>query len=136
MGSYPATVKLPHAWIVRADGTVLDPTWDDAPGRAYIGIPLANSRLRPVDGGGLLQDFDRTLPLLREDIPRSALGDPGCPLTAEGHSWSTTTGNAWWGRAVSFWMDAGSDVTRQTRRGPDLSAAARARPRRYGHQVI
>ncbi|MEV5842247.1 hypothetical protein AB0M32_09760 [Streptomyces sp. NPDC051985] len=78
-------VYLPHAWIVRSDGTVLDPTWDDAPGRAYVGIPVADSRLWPVDSGGLLQDFDRTLPLLRNGFPRHALADLGRPLTAEGH---------------------------------------------------
>ncbi|MGW0926610.1 hypothetical protein ACWD3J_47595 [Streptomyces sp. NPDC002755] len=80
------TFYLPHAWIVRPDGTVLDPGWDDAPGRAYVGIPVADSRLWPVDGGSLLQDFDRTLPLLRDGIPRSALADLGRPLIAEGHS--------------------------------------------------
>ncbi|WP_327416406.1 hypothetical protein [Streptomyces sp. NBC_01233] len=77
-------VYLPHAWIVRPDGTVLDPTWDDAPGRAYVGIPVANSRLWPVEGGGLLQDFDRTLPLLRDGFPHNALADLGRPLTASG----------------------------------------------------
>ncbi|MFJ3780069.1 hypothetical protein ACIPX0_51275 [Streptomyces sp. NPDC090075] len=78
-------VYLPHAWIVRPDGTVLDPTWGDAPGRAYVGIPVADSRLWPVDSGGLLQDFDRTLLLLRNGFPRHALADLGRPLTAEGH---------------------------------------------------
>ncbi|NGO66991.1 hypothetical protein [Streptomyces boncukensis] len=75
-------VYLPHAWVVRSDGTALDPTWDDAPGRAYVGIPVADSRLWPVEGGGLLQDFDRTLPLLRDGFPQNALADLGRPLTA------------------------------------------------------
>ncbi|WP_416963450.1 hypothetical protein [Streptomyces sp. Agncl-13] len=79
-------VYLPHAWIVRPDGTVLDPTWDDAPGRAYVGIPIADSRLWPVDGGGLLQDFGRALPLLRDGFPRNTLADLGRPLIAERHS--------------------------------------------------
>lgn len=74
---------LPHAWVVRPDGTVLDPTWDDAPGRAYVGIPIADSSLWPDDGGGLLNDIDRTLPLLRDGISRHALADLGRPLTAE-----------------------------------------------------
>lgn len=77
-------IFLPHAWVVRPDGTVLDPTWDDAPGRAYVGIPVADARLWPVEGGGLLQDFDRTLPLLRDGFPRNALADLGRPLIAEG----------------------------------------------------
>ncbi|MFC8006854.1 hypothetical protein ACFUCH_12040 [Streptomyces olivaceus] len=75
---------LPHAWVVRPDGTVLDPTWDDAPGRAYVGIPVADPSLWPDDGGGLLDDFDRTLPLLRDGFPQHALADLGRPLTAEG----------------------------------------------------
>lgn len=79
-------VYLPHAWVVRPDGTVLDPTWDDAPGRAYIGIPVADSRIWPVEGGGLLQDFDRTLPLLRDGFQQNALADLGRPLSAEGLS--------------------------------------------------
>ncbi|MEU3401978.1 hypothetical protein [Streptomyces filamentosus] len=66
---------LPHAWVVRPDGTVLDPTWHDAPGRAYVGIPVEDFRLWPLEGGGLLQDFDRTLPLLRDGIPQNALAD-------------------------------------------------------------
>ncbi|MFF7476998.1 hypothetical protein [Streptomyces sp. NPDC008092] len=79
-------VYLPHAWVVRPDGTVLDPTWDDAPGRAYVGIPVADPRLWPVDGGSLLQDFHRTLPLLRDGFPPDALADLGRPLIAEGLS--------------------------------------------------
>lgn len=68
----------PHAWIVRPDGTVLDPTWDDAPGRAYVGIPVADSRLWPAaEEGGLLQNFHRALPLLRDGFQRNALADLG-----------------------------------------------------------
>lgn len=78
-----AGVYLPHAWVVGPDGTVLDPTWDDAPGRAYIGIPVADSRMWPVDGGGLLQDFERTLPLLRDGFPLHAVADLGRPLTTK-----------------------------------------------------
>ncbi|WP_331734119.1 hypothetical protein OG345_41335 (plasmid) [Streptomyces sp. NBC_01220] len=75
---------LPHAWVVRSDGSVLDPTWDDAPGRAYVGIPVTNSRLWPVEGGGLLHEIDRTLPLLRDGFPADAVADLGRPLTSEG----------------------------------------------------
>lgn len=73
---------LPHAWVVRPDGTVLDPTWDDEPGRAYLGVAVADPRLWPVDGGGLLQDFERALPLLRDGFPPDALADRGRPLTS------------------------------------------------------
>ncbi|MFE1343701.1 hypothetical protein [Streptomyces sp. NPDC058757] len=78
-------VYLPHAWVVRPDGTVLDPTWHDAPGRAYVGIPVKDFRLWPFEGGGLLQDFRRTLPLLRDGIPPSALADLGRPLSPSEH---------------------------------------------------
>nr|WP_024126848.1 hypothetical protein [Streptomyces sp. F2]AHE39612.1 Hypothetical protein pFRL4_379 [Streptomyces sp. F2] len=71
---------LPHAWTVRPDGTVLDPTWDDEPGRAYVGIAVTDPRLWPFDGGGILQDFDRMLPVLRDGFPRNALADLGRPL--------------------------------------------------------
>ncbi|MFJ9895399.1 hypothetical protein ACIQPR_19020 [Streptomyces sp. NPDC091280] len=74
-------IYLPHAWVVRPDGTVLDPTWDDEPGRAYFGVAVADSRLWPVDGGGLLHDFERILPLLRDGFPLDALADRGRPLT-------------------------------------------------------
>ena len=33
---------LPHAWIARPDGTVLDPTWEDEPGRAHVGIVVSD----------------------------------------------------------------------------------------------
>ncbi|MCQ1580439.1 hypothetical protein [Streptomyces parvus] len=71
---------LPHAWVALPDGTALDPTWDDQPGRAYVGVPVADRRLWPFDGGGLFQDFDRTLPLLRDGIPREALAELGRPM--------------------------------------------------------
>ncbi|MGY4963555.1 hypothetical protein [Streptomyces sp. 900105245] len=71
---------LPHAWTVRPDGTVLDPTWDDEPGRAYVGIAVADPTLWPFDGGGILQDFERLLPLLRDGFQPNALADLGRPL--------------------------------------------------------
>lgn len=75
----------PHAWIVRPDGTVLDPTWDDAPGRAYVGVPIADPLLWPAtEEGGLLQNHHRTFPLLREGFPPNALADLGRPLTGYG----------------------------------------------------
>ncbi|MCC3770584.1 hypothetical protein [Streptomyces sp. UNOC14_S4] len=81
-----AVFHLPHAWVVRPDGTVLDPTWDDGPGRAYIGVPVADPALWPVDGGGLFSDFEKTLPLLRDGFPANAIADVGRPLITEGAS--------------------------------------------------
>ncbi|WP_372407481.1 hypothetical protein [Streptomyces luteireticuli] len=75
---------LPHAWCVRPDGTVLDPTWDDAPGRAYVGVPVADPLMWPVDGGGLFADFGRTLPLLRDGFPEAAIANVGRPLPLTG----------------------------------------------------
>ncbi|MFF1713580.1 hypothetical protein [Streptomyces sp. NPDC058268] len=72
---------LPHAWCVRPDGTVVDPTWDDVPGRAYIGVPVADAALWPVGGGGLLSDVDRCLPLLRDGFAPGAVADVGRPLS-------------------------------------------------------
>ncbi|MFD8727776.1 hypothetical protein [Streptomyces sp. NPDC059611] len=73
---------LPHAWTVRPDGTVLDPTWDDEPGRAYVGIAVADSGLWPLDGGGIIHDFERLMPILRDGFPQNALADRGRPLTS------------------------------------------------------
>ena len=47
-----ADFPLPHAWVVRPDGTVIDPTWGDIPGQTYIGVPIADPGLWPVDGWG------------------------------------------------------------------------------------
>ncbi|MET9118839.1 hypothetical protein ABZX38_32185 [Streptomyces longwoodensis] len=74
-------VYLSHAWTVRPDGCVIDPTWDDEPGRAYVGITVADPALWPYDGGGILQDFRRLPPLLRDGFPPNALADLGRPLT-------------------------------------------------------
>ncbi|MFD3959603.1 hypothetical protein ACFWRG_34600 [Micromonospora tulbaghiae] len=74
---------VPHAWTVRPDGTVLDPTWDDDPRRAYIGIPVADTSLWPFDGRGIVHDFHRNLPLLRDGLPENALADLGRPLSTD-----------------------------------------------------
>lgn len=34
---------LEHAWCIDDDGNVVDPTWDDTVGGAYIGVPMAAS---------------------------------------------------------------------------------------------
>ncbi|MFJ4151883.1 hypothetical protein ACIP10_30515 [Streptomyces galbus] len=69
-----------HAWTVRPDGCVIDPTWGDEPGRAYVGIAVADPELWPFDGGGILQDFRSLLPLLRDGFRHNALADLGRPL--------------------------------------------------------
>lgn len=77
-------VCLPHAWVVRPDGTVLDPTRSDTPGRAYIGVPVRDPQLWPAGGSGLLEDHKQVLPLLRDGFPQNALADLGRPLIADG----------------------------------------------------
>ncbi|MFB7896140.1 hypothetical protein ACFC1B_07395 [Streptomyces xiamenensis] len=75
-----AAFHLPHAWVVRRDGTVLDPTWDDRRGEDYVGVPIADPALWPVDGGGLFSDFEQALHLLRFGLPPNAIADVGRPL--------------------------------------------------------
>ncbi|WP_404870951.1 hypothetical protein ACI1MP_37500 (plasmid) [Kitasatospora griseola] len=41
-------MALAHAWCTTADGDVVDPTWTDLPGAAYLGIPLARTGPRPT----------------------------------------------------------------------------------------
>lgn len=76
-----ADLHLAHAWVVRPNGTVLDPTWGDHPGWAYIGVPVADPTLWPVDGGGLFAVLHKTLPLLRDGFPANSISDIGRPLT-------------------------------------------------------
>ncbi len=59
-----AGIPIEHAWCVSADGMVVDPTWEPA-AEVYFGVVVADSALCPVEGGGLLSDVDRCLPLLR-----------------------------------------------------------------------
>ena len=58
-----------HAWCVRADGLVLEPTWGD--GFAYFGVPLdlgyvARFRRRRREIGSVIDDYPG-FPLIRED---------------------------------------------------------------------
>ncbi|MFS0691857.1 hypothetical protein [Streptomyces nitrosporeus] len=78
----PGGVDFPlaHAWCVRADGTVLDPTWADTPGRAYIGVAFRDPQRWPYDGGGILQDPDRSYSLLKDGLPEGSLLPAGRPL--------------------------------------------------------
>lgn len=54
-----------HGWCVHSDGTVLDPSWTSTTGLAYIGLAFGNPAVWPYDGGGILQDPDRSFPLLQ-----------------------------------------------------------------------
>ncbi|MGW0670644.1 hypothetical protein [Streptomyces sp. NPDC002746] len=71
---------LAHGWCVRPDGTVVDPTWADTPGRAYIGVAFRDSQRWPYDGGGMLQDPDRSHPLLKDGLAEDTLLPIGRPL--------------------------------------------------------
>ncbi|MGW4548494.1 hypothetical protein ACWEN4_19285 [Streptomyces violaceorubidus] len=73
-------VPVGHAWCVRPDGTVVDPTWADAPGRAYIGVGFREPQSWPYDGGGILQDWQRSYPLLKGGLSEGALLPYGRPL--------------------------------------------------------
>ncbi|MGX1810885.1 hypothetical protein ACWIGI_34635 [Nocardia sp. NPDC055321] len=70
--SVASALPLEHAWCVTPDGSVIDPTWESA-GAVYFGVALADSTMVPTGGGGLLSDFDRCLPLLRDGLPAAAL---------------------------------------------------------------
>jgi hypothetical protein len=71
---------LAHAWCVRPDGTVVDPTWADTPGRAYIGVAFREPQRWPHDGGGILQDPERSYPLLKGGLSEGTLLPFGRPL--------------------------------------------------------
>lgn len=77
---YGVDFPLAHAWCVRPDGTVLDPTWDDAAGRAYVGVAIRDPQRWPRDGGGVLQDPERGFPLLKGGLPEGALVTLGRPI--------------------------------------------------------
>ncbi|GAA0546546.1 hypothetical protein GCM10010172_30280 [Paractinoplanes ferrugineus] len=65
-------LPLPHGWCVTPDGVVVDPTWDLHPDTTYFGITFPDPAMWPYDGGGLLTDPDRLLPLLRDGLTLSA----------------------------------------------------------------
>jgi hypothetical protein len=71
---------LAHAWCVRPDGTVVDPTWADAPGRAYIGVAFREPQRWPKDGGSILRDPARSHSLLKGGLLEDALVPVGRPL--------------------------------------------------------
>lgn len=48
---------------------MVDPTWDFDPRTIYFGIVFREPAVWPHDGGGLLTEPDRQLPLLRDGLP-------------------------------------------------------------------
>ncbi|MFE6921633.1 hypothetical protein ACFVAV_11350 [Nocardia sp. NPDC057663] len=71
-----AGIPIQHAWCVLPDGTVVDPTWEPT-ADVYFGVAVTDPALWPSDGGGLLSDFERCLPLLRDRLPADMLGSVG-----------------------------------------------------------
>ncbi|MGW4694037.1 hypothetical protein ACWEO1_16780 [Kitasatospora cineracea] len=71
-----------HAWCTTADGRVVDPTWADLPGTAYLGIPLTHFVPRPVPPyyHGLLEHPDSFVPLLRDGLMGHQVAPLGRPL--------------------------------------------------------
>ncbi|MFE2912448.1 hypothetical protein ACFXI0_07825 [Kitasatospora indigofera] len=81
----PASVPFPvaHAWCVTPDGRVVDPTWTDFAGAAYIGLPIADTRLRPdpLHPNGVLERPETLYPLLRDGVPPGTTAAIGRPCT-------------------------------------------------------
>ncbi|MFD6334241.1 hypothetical protein ACFWGI_32300 [Streptomyces niveus] len=62
-------VPTAHAWCTDEDGHVIDPTWSEVGGSAYLGIVLPPN-LRPCESrnGGVLEAPDSLFPLLRNGL--------------------------------------------------------------------
>jgi hypothetical protein len=85
-GLTDAGLVAPHAWCAHPDGTVEDPTWDDA-GRAYLGIAFTPDYLAEFEArrGTVTVLFGQHLDdmrLLREGLPENAFADSGIRTTA------------------------------------------------------
>ncbi|MFJ8768829.1 hypothetical protein [Streptomyces clavifer] len=62
-------VPTAHAWCTDSDGHVIDPTWSQLGGSAYIGIVLpGNLRPRAPRNWGVLEAPDSLYPLLRNGL--------------------------------------------------------------------
>ncbi|MER6560169.1 hypothetical protein ABT300_21020 [Streptomyces sp. NPDC001027] len=62
-------VPTAHAWCTDADGQVIDPTWPELGGSAYLGIVLpSNLRPRTHCSWGVLEAPDSLYPLLRDRL--------------------------------------------------------------------
>lgn len=64
-------IAVHHAWCVTADGTVVDPTWEE-PGSAYFGVTFPLSQVRAArkgaDNASVLLDWPHGYPLLKVAI--------------------------------------------------------------------
>jgi hypothetical protein len=62
-------IPVLHAWCVTKEGEIGETTWPE-PGTAYFGIPFTtaylNSRLRKYQTYGLIDQYQRKFPILRE----------------------------------------------------------------------
>ncbi|MFD7551467.1 hypothetical protein [Streptomyces sp. NPDC059816] len=62
-------VPTAHAWCTDASGHVVDPTWSELGGSAYLGIVLPSTlRPRPPHHRGVLEAHDSLFPLLRDGL--------------------------------------------------------------------
>ncbi|WP_424639424.1 hypothetical protein [Embleya sp. AB8] len=75
---------------------MVDPTWPDASGTAYLGTPLVHPEGRPegLAGVGLFEDHHRLMPTLRYGLPDAMIAAgiglpvanvrPGRPVAGSG----------------------------------------------------
>ncbi|WP_331759145.1 hypothetical protein [Streptomyces anulatus] len=73
-------VPVGHAWCVRPDGAVIDPTWTDAPGGVYIGVAVRDAARWPRNGDGILHNPGAARGLLTAEVPEGVLAPWGRPL--------------------------------------------------------
>ncbi|MFT9789146.1 hypothetical protein ACMZ5E_23350 [Streptomyces rhizosphaericola] len=59
-----------HAWCADSEGRVVDPTWSDLGGSAYLGIVLPPDTRTQRHGawGGVLESPETLFPLLRNGL--------------------------------------------------------------------
>lgn len=79
--AYSGILPIHHAWVVDAEGRVIDPTWIDPVNCTYFGVGFKTAHLRKlVNKRGfnptMFDDYDRSWPLFRGRIPLSAVVDP------------------------------------------------------------
>lgn len=69
-----------HAWCVRPDGSVVDPTWTDA--TAYLGVTIPRPTLDVLAPHGQLLGPSPGEDWLRDGVPAGVLVDVGRPVAA------------------------------------------------------
>ncbi|MBO1286107.1 hypothetical protein ACIP28_29735 [Streptomyces albidoflavus] len=63
-------VGVAHAWCTDSEGRVVDPTWSDLGGSAYLGIVLPpDTRPQRHRAWGVLESPETLFPLLRNGLP-------------------------------------------------------------------